>query len=456
MRRRKPVNQQAAMADGVDYLLRKFKALDRPTGVTGVGSTATGGGPIDPTYLVASANARDRIKAVADFVCSGDDDQVEIQAAINLAADSWLDGGQIVLTEGYFNCSDYIEMSTIDANIRIVGMGMFETIIVSSGDPGTMRDGLVSMNGDKSSFSHLQVDCDHPNYRCAIAANARTAYYGTPTFFDHVYMQLGTGATDGRAAMELYQHIAVDRCVVRSAGNGIYMWGDSSIVTNSTFVDTGTVNGTDGAAIHLGTASQYVRAEGNYIEPACVLGILAEGSDSCLIFGNYSESEIQLKTGSNNHLLVGNYSDITIDSGATDNAVYANYGTVTDNGTDTVLGAVEGAYEDSIVFTRTGTLADATTGTTRVYTKTARTITSCFAAVAGTPVTNPAVFDVHLDGTTIYTTQANRPDVAASAYVGDEEIPDVTAWAAGSYLTVDVDTASSATDLTLTVQYTEA
>ncbi len=35
-------------------------------------------------------------------------------------------------------------------------------------------------------------------------------------------------------------------------------------------------------------------------------------------------------------------------------------------------------------------------------------------------------------------------------------LPPVTAWAAGSYLTVNVVTASSATDLTLTVQYTEA
>ena len=93
----------------------------------------------------------------------------------------------------------------------------------------------------------------------------------------------------------------------------------------------------------------------------------------------------------------------------------------------------------------------------RYYTQTDRTITGVYAMVSGAPVTSPAVFDVNMDGaTTIFTTQANRPEIAAAAFLSAVEVPDVTAWDAGSYLLVDVDAANSATDLILVVEYTEA
>ena len=96
-------------------------------------------------------------------------------------------------------------------------------------------------------------------------------------------------------------------------------------------------------------------------------------------------------------------------------------------------------------------------GTIRYYTQTDRTITGCYAMVSGAPVTSPAVFDVNMDGaTTIFTTQTNRPEIAATEYLSAVEVPDVTAWDAGSYLLIDVDAANSATDLILVVEYTEA
>lgn len=68
------------------------------------------------------------------------------------------------------------------------------------------------------------------------------------------------------------------------------------------------------------------------------------------------------------------------------------------------------------------------------------------AAVVNTAPTGAAVIaDVNLNGTTIYTTAANRPTVAAGANDSGETVPDVTTFSVGDYLTVDVDQIGSGT-----------
>jgi len=54
------------------------------------------------TFVVAASDSSDSSKAQADWVCSGVDDQVEIQAAITTATVS---EGRVVLLEGNFNCT---------------------------------------------------------------------------------------------------------------------------------------------------------------------------------------------------------------------------------------------------------------------------------------------------------------------------------------------------------------
>ena len=49
------------------------------------------------------------------------------------------------------------------------------------------------------------------------------------------------------------------------------------------------------------------------------------------------------------------------------------------------------------------------------------------------------IVNVKINGTTIFTTTANRPTVAISANAANSGIPDTTALAAGDRLTVDVD-----------------
>ena len=62
---------------------------------------------------------------------------------------------------------------------------------------------------------------------------------------------------------------------------------------------------------------------------------------------------------------------------------------------------------------------------------------------ATAPTGASIVVDVNKNGTTIFTTQANRPTVAAAGNVSGQAVPDVTSLAVGDYLTVDIDQVGS-------------
>ena len=53
------------------------------------------------------------------------------------------------------------------------------------------------------------------------------------------------------------------------------------------------------------------------------------------------------------------------------------------------------------------------------------------------------IFDVNKNGTTLFTTQANRPTIAASAVSAAVTLPNVTTLAAGDVITVDCDQVGS-------------
>lgn len=69
----------------------------------------------------------------------------------------------------------------------------------------------------------------------------------------------------------------------------------------------------------------------------------------------------------------------------------------------------------------------------------AGTITDVRAYVDTAPTGATLIVDVNKNGTTIFTTQANRPIVAISGNASSTTLPDVTAVAAGDRLTIDVD-----------------
>ena len=106
-------------------------------------------------------------------------------------------------------------------------------------------------------------------------------------------------------------------------------------------------------------------------------------------------------------------------------------------------------------FSAAGDLA-VDTGTHRLYNDTGGplTITAVRASVGTPPVGSPLIVDVNKDGTTIFTTQTNRPTVPDGGSTDLADAVEVTSWAAGEYLTVDIDQVGSTTvgaDLTVTI-----
>ncbi len=113
------------------------------------------------------------------------------------------------------------------------------------------------------------------------------------------------------------------------------------------------------------------------------------------------------------------------------------------------------SIEDLATFTRSGTLAVAA-GAMRFVFPRAATIVSVTTTVGTAPTGAAVLVDVNKNGTTIFTTQGNRPSIAISGNASSAATPDVTAIAAGDYLTVDVDQIGSTVagaDLLVQVRY---
>ena len=109
------------------------------------------------------------------------------------------------------------------------------------------------------------------------------------------------------------------------------------------------------------------------------------------------------------------------------------------------------------VYSYPGTLVTGT-GTVRMYFLRDATVFNVAAMVSVAPTGASVIVDVHLNGTTLFTTQGNRPTVAVSTFVDTTATPDVTAVSAGQYLTIDIDQIGSTIagdDLTVVIEYHE-
>ena len=107
------------------------------------------------------------------------------------------------------------------------------------------------------------------------------------------------------------------------------------------------------------------------------------------------------------------------------------------------------------IFSLSGTLS-VLPGVLRIYNKfgSTQTINEVFIVVNTPPTSANIIIDVNINGTTIFTNQANRPSITAGSNTGTTTTIDVSAWAEDSYLTIDVDQIGSGvagSDLTVHV-----
>ncbi len=96
------------------------------------------------------------------------------------------------------------------------------------------------------------------------------------------------------------------------------------------------------------------------------------------------------------------------------------------------------------IYTSEGDLT-AGAGSLRMYNKFGRAInlTSVFITVDTAPTGSSIIVDVHLDGTTIFTTQSNRPEIAVTEFTDTSGAPELTNWAVDSFLQMDIDQVGS-------------
>ncbi len=94
----------------------------------------------------------------------------------------------------------------------------------------------------------------------------------------------------------------------------------------------------------------------------------------------------------------------------------------------------------------------------RIYnaTGTSKTISKVFLACDTAPTGSAIICDVHKNGVTIFTTQSNRPQIAAGTNTGQSTSIDVSTWAADEYITAHIDQIGSTIagkDLVLHIVY---
>lgn len=109
----------------------------------------------------------------------------------------------------------------------------------------------------------------------------------------------------------------------------------------------------------------------------------------------------------------------------------------------------------SITYTLPG-LSYTSSGRARLYFSANCTITAVTASVGTPPTGSSILVDVNKNGTTIFTTQSNRPEITDGGHFSSE-VPNITTLTNGDYLTVDIDQVGSITpgaDLVVVVEYT--
>jgi len=108
----------------------------------------------------------------------------------------------------------------------------------------------------------------------------------------------------------------------------------------------------------------------------------------------------------------------------------------------------------TLTFAVVGTLAVGTDKAPTILAPCTLTIVKVKLVVKTAPSGAAIIVDVNKNGITIFTTQANRPQITAGQYTGDSGTPNVTNLAEGDKLIIDIDQIGSTiagADLTVEV-----
>jgi parallel beta-helix repeat protein len=437
------------MAAGVDYLLRQQGRLGSNPGF-GAGSVPVDNSthPIEPTFLVASANTRAAIRNVADFVCDGIDDKVEIRAAFDALG---VYGGRVFLTEGEFDIfGDTPEgngaMITMPVNSSLIGVGPGTVLNIDSRLVGTEQFGL-----------RLDTHCEVADLKVQVV-DTSDALIGILTLgsFAHIHNCWFVGMASSGSSDVIYVTVdndgLVNTCTFEGIA-GVAIDVDGATVTNSAF------KGNSGIAVNI-VGSDAIVSNNRILDVDD--GIYVSGGDN-VVTGNHIDSigDDGIYVVSDDNVITGNRivspggDGIELTGTADRNVVQLNHITgagglsINDGGVNTIWGDI-----DSLIWTMSQTLT-VKTGLLEIPFGVSAEIIEIEARLSIQPTGSSVIVDVNKNGTTMYTTQGNRPTIATSTNT-DTTTPDITAIADNDYLSVDVDQKDSndvGQNLTVTIRF---
>ena len=282
-------------------------------------SDVMGGGVKSVTVLIAASDATETVKASADYVCDGTDDQVQIQAAIDYVktlSPGGEIGGIIQLSEGNFNVKASIVVGNIACGITL--QGCLGTNIVC--DPAmtghifnltdtcymTIRDLAFASNGAPISSaillsSNTGITCEwNVIENCMFAwhtpaTNARIIYLygGYMVRYNVIRNNMFIG---GVSQIEVYGGAGINTVLrnyfignsMRSAGYGIANGTSIELFQgNDNFIEDNLIASPKDYGINLGASSFNNLVQGNNVYLATKIGIYVHGNSNFnLIDGN--------------------------------------------------------------------------------------------------------------------------------------------------------------------------
>jgi hypothetical protein len=203
--------------------------------------------------LVAASSAPSAVKDVAEYVCDGTADQVQINTAL---ADLGSTGGLVQLTPGTFNISASI-VNAAGASFTLLGSG-WGTILLAA---ASLNDYVIKFDSSTGEvrgarIGHLKVDGNAGSQTAGGGIWARGA---TQCLFEHLWLHRGYHAglfLDGIQAggfghHNRFMHSLVDGGSSSAGeGNGLYIVSsDENFIGFVDFEDCGGTGGTEKGAV---------------------------------------------------------------------------------------------------------------------------------------------------------------------------------------------------------------
>ena len=161
---------------------RKFDPLPDPGGMVGGTTGSPASLPADiplgdgtnsggsPSIVIAASDASDLSKAKADLRCTGIDDDVVIQAAIDTLTTI---GGRVLLTEGTFNIDNKLTIAI--QGIHIQGMGKGTKLSASA---GLGADPLFEVTANDATFTHFEIPTAGTEFAIYLNGSDRAIFDG--------------------------------------------------------------------------------------------------------------------------------------------------------------------------------------------------------------------------------------------------------------------------------------